>query len=186
MSSTNSSNLQIWQQNLNRSLTSQLHLLNLAHPNNWDILILQEPWMGQLGTRSSPHWRALYPNTFFIDNSNKPHSLILINTNIPTNAYEQIHFNSPNVTGLHITQGTSKILLINVYNDCNHNNSIDVVNHFFSLNFPNDFIPDNTHIILAGDFNRHHSWWEEPHNAHLTSSESALKPLLDLIFNLDL
>jgi hypothetical protein len=97
--------LRIWQQNLNKSLTSQLHLLNTARPAVWDILILQEPWMGHLGTRSSPHWRVLYPNSYYINKSKTPRSIILINTNIPTNSYDQIHFDTPDVTGtLHQTR----------------------------------------------------------------------------------
>ena len=185
MNSTTNKCLKIWQQNLNRSLTSQLHLLNTAHPNDWDILILQEPWMGHLGTRSSHHWGVLYPDTYFKDNTKKPQSLIMINTNIPTNAYEQLHFDSPNITGICITQGSSKFLVINIYNDCNHNDSIVAVSLQLSLLFPNDIIPDNTHVIMAGDFNHHHKWWEDPHNSHLTSRKTAIKPLLDLIYRFD-
>ena len=186
VNSTTSAHLRIWQQNLNHSLTSQLHLPNSVHPNNWDVLILQEPWMGHLGTCSSPHWRVPYPDTYFVDNTEKPHSLILINTNLPTNSYEQIHFNSPDITGILIAQGTSKIILINIYNNCNHNNALDSVSTLLTSQFQNNVIPDNTHLILAGDFNRHHAWWESPHDTHLTSSEVAIKPLLDLVFNLNL
>ena len=159
MNSTTSAHLRIWQQNLNRSLTSQLHLINSARPDDWDILIIQEPWMGWLGTCSSPHWRVLYPDTYFVDNTKKPCSLIMVNTNVPTNSYEQVHFNSPDVTGLIIMQANSKVLIINIYNDCNCNKAIDKVTLLLTSQFPNNFIPNNTHIILAGDFNRHHTWW---------------------------
>ena len=177
--------LRIWQQNLNKSLTAQLHLLNTAKPNNWDIIILQEPWVGHLGTRNSPYWRVLYPNSYFTDKSNSPRSIIFVNSNIPTNCYEQLHFDSPDVTGLQIKQNRHKVIVINIYNDCNHNKSLDAVSDFLLLRFPNDIIPDDTHIIFAGDFNRHHSWWEEERNAHLNSSEGALQPLLDTIYRFD-
>ena len=181
-----SSQLRIWQQNLNKSLISQLHLINSARPVDWDILIQQEPWMGHLGTRSSHNWRVLYPKAFFTDNTKTPHSLIFINSNISTNTYEQLHFESPDVTGIKISQGNVKILIINIYNNCKNNDSIDAVSSFLTYHYPDDHIPDNTHVILAGDFNRHHAWWEEERNAHLTSSEAALKPLLDTVnrFNL--
>lgn len=181
-----SAHIRIWQQNLNKSLTSQLHLLNSARPTDWDIIILQEPWLGQLGTRSSASWRVLYPDTHFIDRTKPTRSLIFVNVNIPTNSYEQLHFNTPDVTGLRITQGPHKVIVINVYNDCNNNDSVDAVSQFLSHHFPNDHIPDDTHIILAGDFNRHHSWWEEDRNSHLTSSEASLQPLLDTIYRFDL
>ena len=109
----------------------------------------------------------------------------MINTNIPTNTYEQLHFDSSDITGICITQGNSKFLVINIYNDCNHNDSIVAVSAQLSLLFPNNIIPDNTHVIMAGDFNCHHEWWEDPHNSHLTSSETAIKPLLDLIYRFD-
>jgi len=178
--------LRIWQQNLNKSLISQLHLINTAHPNDWDILILQEPWMGPIGTRSSPHWTVLYPNTHFTDRSKTSRSIILVNTNISTNSYEQIHFNSPDVTGIRLTHDTHKIILINTYNDCNHNDAIEAVSESLSQKFPDDHIPNDTHVILAGDFNRHHAWWEDDHNTHLASSETSIQPLLDLIFRFDL
>ena len=185
MNDTTHSNLRIWQQNVNKSLLSQLHLLNTARPNDWDLIILQEPWMGSLGTRNSHHWRVLYPKSFYSDNTKSPRSIILINTNIPTNSYEQIHFNSPDVTGTKITQGSSKILVINVYNDCKNNDSIDAVSTFLTHQFPNDHIPDDVHIIFAGDFNRHHPSWEEERNAHLTTSERLLHPLTDIISRYD-
>lgn len=177
--------IRIWQQNLNKSLTAQLHLLNTAKPDDWDLIILQEPWVGHLGTRNSPYWRVLYPDSYFTDKTNLPRSIILVNTNIPTNSYEQMHFNSPDVTGLQIKQGPHKIIIINIYNDCNHNESLTTVGEFLTHCFPNDIIPDNTHVIFAGDFNRHHSWWEEERNAHLTSSEAAIQPLLDIIHKFD-
>ena len=93
-------NLRIWQQNLNKSLDAQLHLINSVCPSEWDILLIQEPWIGFNGTRSSRYWRVLYPETHFVDNSKITRSLILVNTNIPTNSYEQIHFKSADVSGL--------------------------------------------------------------------------------------
>ncbi|KAF9781760.1 hypothetical protein BJ322DRAFT_987342, partial [Thelephora terrestris] len=63
----------------------------------------------------TPYWRVLYPNTHFRDNAQTLRSLILINTNIPTNSYDQIHFPTQDVTGVRITRERQSILLINVY-----------------------------------------------------------------------
>lgn len=186
MNRTDPTQLRIWQQNLNKSLTAQLHLINTARPHDWDVLVLQEPWIGHAGTRSSPHWRVLYPNTHFTDNSKTQRSLLFVNTNIPTNSYEQIQFDNADVTGVRIAQDTRTTILINVYNDCNHNKSIDSVGEFLEREFSDDHVPDDINLIIAGDFNRHHSWWEEDRNAHLTSSEVSLRPLLDLVYRFDL
>ena len=178
--------LRISQQNLNKSLTAQLHLLNTAHPNDWDILLIQEPWIAFNGTRATPHWRVLYPEIYFDDNTKPLRSIILVNTNIPTNQYEQIQFQTADVTGLTVKTGDRKIVLINVYNDCNNNDSIDAVSKFLSERYPDDFVPHDTHVIICGDFNRHHPWWEREENAHLNSAENMIRPLLDLTMRFDL
>ena len=171
--------------NLNKSLIAQLHLINTARPNDWDILVLQEPWISHTGTRSFPHWRVLYPNTHFTDNTKIQRSLIFVNTNIPTNSYEQVQFDNADVMGIRIAHGTQMTILINVYNDCNQNKSVDSVGEFLEREFPNDHVPDDINIILTGDFNRHHAWWEDDRNVHPISSEASLQPLLDLIYRYD-
>ena len=187
MNSTTSPTIRIWQQNINKSLISQLHLLNVASPDNFDIILLQEPWFSHTkNTRSSHCWWVLYPNTHYADTTKPLRSIIFINTNIPTNSYVQIQFNSPDVTGVQITFDLQTVLIINVYNDCKNNDAIDEVSTFLSQKFPSEQVPCNMHIILAGDFNRHHSLWEDERNAHLTSSEAALCPLLEIVDTFDL
>ena len=181
-----STHLRIWQQNLNKSLTSQLHLLHTARPTDWDIILIQEPWMGPTTTRSSHHWNVIYPNTFRIDGSRSPRSLIFINTNIPSDSYTQIKFTSSDVSGLKLKIHDQTINIVNIYNDCNHDESINAVSEFLDSEFPDEYVPDNTHVILGGDFNRHHPLWEEDRNSHLTSSETLLHPLMDLITRFDL
>ena len=178
--------LRIVQQNLNKSLTAQLHLLNTARPTDWDILLVQEPWIVFNGTRATPHWRVLYPKAYFDDNTKLLRSIILINTAIPTNLYEQIQFNTPDITRLILKTEEKKIVIINVYNDCNNNGSIDAVSGFLDANHPDEFMPNNTHIIVCSDFNRHHPWWETEDNTHLLSTEHMIKPLLDLTMRFDL
>ena len=172
--------LKISQQNLNKSLTAQLHLLNSAKPDNWDVLMIQEPWMTFNGTRATPHWTVLYPKVFFEDQAKTLRSIILINTRIPTNNYIQIQFNTADVTGLILTTSSGKIYMINVYNDCNNNEAIDAVSEFLAQRFPDDYVPSDTHIIIGGDFNHHHPWWESEDNQHLTSAVHMVEPLLDL------
>ena len=182
MNNTTSPTIHIWQQNVNKSLISQLHLLNAASPDDFNIILLQEPWFGPTkNTRSSHCWRVLYPNTHYADTTKPLRSIIFINTNIPTNLYVQIQFNSPDVTGVQITFDLQTVLIINVYNDCKNNDAIDEVSIFLSQKFPSEQVPCNTHIILAGNFNRYHSLWEDERNAHLTSSEAALHPLLEIV-----
>ena len=183
---TTRNQLRIWQQNLNKSLTSQQHLLNTASPRDWDILLLQEPWFGNTVTRASHYWRVLYPDIYYEDKTTNLRSIILVNTKLSTDCYEQVQFNSADVTGIRIKTSTGPITVINVYNDCTHNAAMDEVTNYLTRTFPDDHIPNNKHVIMAGDFNRHHSWWEGERNAHLTSSEIMVQPLLDIVHRFDL
>ena len=178
--------LRILQQNLNKSLTAQLHLLNTAKPTEWDILLIQEPWIAFNGTRATQKWRVLYPKIYFENNAKPLRSLILVNSDVPTNQYEQIQFDTADVTSIIIRRENIKIIIVNVYNDCNNNEAITAVSEFLSNKFLDDFVPDDTHVIIGGDFNRHHSWWESEDNVHLTSAEHQVGPILDLTarFNL--
>ena len=178
--------LKISQQNLNKSLTAQLHLLNSTKPESWDILMIQEPWMTFNGTRATSHWRVLYPEIYFKDQTKTLRSIILINARIPTNNYVQIRFDTADVTGLILSTGSGKIYVINVYNDGNNNEAIDAVSEFLAQQFPDDYVPNDTHIIIGGDFNRHHPWWESEENQHLTSAAHMVEPLLDLTTRFDL
>jgi len=40
--------------------------------------------------------------------------------------------------------------------------------------------------MVAGNFNRHHSWWEDESNSHLTTGEAMIQPLLDLVYRYNL
>ena len=178
--------IRLLQQNLNKSLNAQLHLLNTSRPNDWDILLIQEPWMSFNGSRATPHWRILYPKLYFEDKTKPLRSLILINSRIPTDQYEQIQFRSADVSGIYLKTNDRKLIIINVYNECSGNDSINAVREFLLTEFPDEHIPDDTHVILCGDFNRHHPWWESDENAHLTSSEAMIHPLIELITHFDL
>ena len=183
---TTHNQLRIWQQNLNRSLIAQLHLINTASPQDWDVLLLQEPWFSNTVTQASQHWRVLYPDIYYEDKTANLHSIILINTNLSTDCYKQIQFRSTDVTGVRIKTSTGPVTLINVYNDCAHNASMDTVAAHLTRTYPEDHVPDGEHVIMAGNFNRHHSWWEDERNVHLTSSEALVQPLLDVVYRFDM
>ena len=52
-----SKRLRIWQQNLNKSDKAQYDLNNSLIHNEWDIILLQEPYIDTLGgTRANHHW----------------------------------------------------------------------------------------------------------------------------------
>ena len=181
--------LRIWQQNLNHSLEGQLDLLHSLKDNKYDIVAIQEPHIDFLGrTRANLHWTIIYPTKHW-DHPGKTRAIILINRNISTNNWDEIPLASPDVTGVRLHGEFGAICLLNIYNDCNNNKSIDVVKGFMRsrrLREGRDGV--NEQHIWMGDFNRHHPIWDEEWNAHLftrTALEAA-QPLLDLIGRYDM
>ncbi|KIK47992.1 hypothetical protein CY34DRAFT_36412, partial [Suillus luteus UH-Slu-Lm8-n1] len=52
----------IWQQNLNTSMAAQEALLNSPKISEWDIIVIQEPYINFLrNTRANHRWHVLYP-----------------------------------------------------------------------------------------------------------------------------
>ena len=122
--------LRLWQQNLNRSLEGQLDLLQSLKDKDYDVVALQEPHIDFLGrTRANAHWTVIYPKRH-LANPNKTRAIILINRNISTNNWDEIPLDSMDVTGVRLHGGFGAICLLNIYNDCENNGSIDVMRGF--------------------------------------------------------
>ena len=138
------------------------------------------------GSRATPHWRILYPKLYFEDKTKPLRSHIMMNSKIPTDQHKQIQFWSPNVLGIYLKTNKHNLIIINIYSDCNNNDTINAVREFLLTRFLDEHIPDDTYVILCGDFNCHHLWWEFDDNTHLTSSEGMICPLIELITLYDL
>src|SRR3984957_16807901 len=119
--------LKIWQQNLNRSLEGQVDLLQSLKDDKYNIVALQEPHIDFLGrTRANQHWTVVYPKRHLAD-PNKTRSIILMNRRISTNIWDEITTESTDVTGIHVKGEFGTICVVNIYNDCENNRSIEVV-----------------------------------------------------------
>jgi hypothetical protein len=86
--------------------------------------------------------------------------------------------NSPDVVAFKISNGAQNITIYNVYNDCEHSNTIHMLVDHFALN-------QNPHrnVLLLGDFNRHHPMWDEERNGHLFTNANldAAEELIELV-----
>ena len=168
------SNINIWQQNVNRSRTCQHALISSAAlaRRGIDIVALQEPAVNNFGvTIASREWTSVYPTTHSTAPT-KTRSLILIRSNILTDQWKQIDFPSGDVTIILISGTWGELTLYNIYNDCAHNDTILQLEPFcrshtntISLSSNNN---GNIHPILwLGDFNRHHLHWDDPTDVRL-------------------
>ncbi|KAJ6481017.1 hypothetical protein C8R45DRAFT_831717, partial [Mycena sanguinolenta] len=114
----------VWQQNLNKSLRAQLDMLHSLKPDRYDIALIQEPHVDfQNRSRTNLRFTAVYP-TLHAERPGLSRSLILVNTNIPSHSWTQIPLDSSDLTGIELTGEFGTIRLINVYNDCDHNQAL--------------------------------------------------------------
>lgn len=158
--------IRIRQQNLNKSRTAQFDLINSIDPKDWDIILLQEPFIDAYNnTKANYHWHVLYPPTHFTD-PKATRSIILVNTQLNTNTWTQLQVKSGDVTGLHLESGNDTIYIYNIYNDCNNDTAIEMLTNHIRADRIN-MNDEQTHLMWCGDFNRHHPMWDDLSNAQL-------------------
>jgi hypothetical protein len=174
--------LRIWQQNTHKSKYAQQYILNTAKPEDWDIIAIQEPWLdGFKNARGSGYWQIIYPTVHLLDGSPRTRSILMINTNIATDAYIQLDIPSSDITAIHFAGEFGYLSLFNVYNDCEHNEDLVALDRYLDSSSLIARPTPNDHMLWLGDFNRHHPLWESEDNRHLNSDEHAIQPLLDLL-----
>ena len=150
---------------MHKSRYAHQYILNTANPADWDILAIQEPWLDAFNNaRGFHHWRILYPPTHLHDDSQCTRSIILINSNISTDAYSQIPVPCPDITAVRFHGEHGTLSLLNVYNDCSHNDSFTELSRHLLANQPPSTPSPVDPMIWLGDFNRHHPLWESADN----------------------
>ncbi|KAJ7156850.1 hypothetical protein C8R43DRAFT_883493, partial [Mycena crocata] len=116
--------LRIWQQNLNKNLISQIHCLAAAKPEIYDLVLIQEPHIDfRSVSRSNLRFASIYPPT----HSRRPtssRSLILVNTRLPSTSWSVIPIASRDVTAIELRGEYGTLRIINIYNDCEHNDAL--------------------------------------------------------------
>lgn len=167
----NTRNLHIWQQNVAKSHMAQQDLLANAEPEDWDIIALQEPYLNHLHlTQASPKWHVIYPSNKGLDSQTCTCSIILINTKIHSEQVSQIDIQSTDIMAIQICTNSWTVIIINIYNDNTHNCAINAISSEWETH-ENTWLADpSTEIIVLGDFNQHHSTWED----HRTSAKKIL------------
>jgi hypothetical protein len=127
--------LRIWQQNLNKSLTSQLELLHSMHPTSFAIAAIQEPYLDHNQcSRGTSKWNIVYPSPYYTNemHEHKTRSLLLINSRINTDCWTRIPVPSWDITAVSFRTPAVSLLIINTYNDCTHSDAIANIHHLLS------------------------------------------------------
>jgi hypothetical protein len=116
--------IHIRQQITNKSLISQLDLLQGLRRNDYDICLIQEPYIDFRGkTRANRNWITIYLNTHQ-QHPDNTRSVILVNTNLATDSWKQINFEHPDITAIELQGQYGMLRIVNIYNDCENNSSL--------------------------------------------------------------
>jgi hypothetical protein len=166
--------MKIWQQNCRKSLVNQIHLVNSLNPNLFDLCLIQEPYIDFLNnTRAPSGWRVIYPASRYRDNKHI-RSVILVSPRLATSSWMDLHINSLDVTAIQLWGELGSLLIFNVYNDCEHADSLKIIEKWYEnprvVSMPPTSPRPGLNLgasIWAGDFNHHHPLWEEERNKHL-------------------
>ena len=87
--------INVWQQNLNKSRIAQEDLINSDIQRTYDILMLQEPYIDGYGnTKAMRDWRVVYPSSRLSDPV-PPRVVILVSSRIDTNQWAQLYILGP-------------------------------------------------------------------------------------------
>jgi len=108
-------------------------------------------------------WVPIYPSTHS-KQPDKTRSVILISATLTSDSWQQLNIQSGDVTVIQIKGNWGKLTIFNIYNDGQHNDTINLLTNFVHRNaneLDNDTV-GNVHSIWLGDFNRHHPYWDDP------------------------
>jgi hypothetical protein len=155
-----STKLVIWQQNVNKSPTCQHDIISSKSLIELDVSIvtLQEPALNHFDkTIATKDWIPLYPSMHG-KNPKLTRSVTLICSALTKDSWQQLDFPSGDVTALQLKGNWGKLTIFNIYNDCSHNQTIELLTNFQHRNpqLLEDTEIGNAHTIWLGDFNRHH------------------------------
>ena len=167
---TNDTRISLWiqQQNVNKSLISQLDTLQSLKCNNYHLCTLQEPYIDHNGkSQANKLWNTIYPSSTHDKNPDATRAILLINTNLLSDTWKQIPFHHPDITVVEIKGLHSVLSIINIYNSCDNNDTLPHIAQYMKTQLINRSPGINTHFIWVSDFNCHHPLWDKPRNNHL-------------------
>src|ERR1700735_4842488 len=113
--------LQILQLNLNKSEKAHLDLINSALGKQWDIILIQEPYLTFLGHIRTPNgFTSIFPTDRLTNQESTVRSVIWINCSLPTNTWKIINIpGNNNLTAIQPPcHNNNKLTIINIYNNC--------------------------------------------------------------------
>ena len=136
---------------------------------NIDVVALQEPAINHNNLSiAAKDWITVYPSM----HGSKPEStraITLICAQISMEDWNQLEFQSGDVTVVQLSSSWGKLTILNIYNKGTSSNTINLLTNYHRENWLN---LERCHIGMAHaiwlrDFNRHHPAWDDPNDDDL-------------------
>jgi hypothetical protein len=160
--------IRILQINLNKSEKAHLDIINERVSQNYDIMLIQEPYTTKFNAIRTPaNFRPVIPRNREEVNV-KIRSVIWVNKQLETKDWKILDVQgTKDITAVQLKGAYGKITIFNVYNDCTHSRNERALNNYLTTHRQEITTGDDTHMIWAGDFNRHHPLWDDDRDVHL-------------------
>ena len=165
--------IKILQINLNKSEKAHLDIVNDRLSQNYDIMLIQEPYTTQFNAIRTPaNFRPVFPSNRFQDDTTT-RSVIWVNRSLETKNWKILDVqNTRDITAIQLQGEYGKISIFNIYNDCTHSRNETTLYNYLAANRLMLANGNDTHMIWAGDFNRHHPLWDDDKDIHLFTRQA--------------
>ena len=183
--------IRIMQINLNKSERAHLDIINEKVSSKYDIMLIQEPYTTQFNAIRTPaNFRPVSPKGIRTQES-QIRSVIWVNKQLETRHWKILDVEGSNdITAIQLQGEYGKVTIFNVYNDCTHSRNETALKEYLNLHRNVITDDDNTHMIWAGDFNRHHPLWDDDKDTHLFTPQALrnAEGIIELIaeFNMEM
>jgi hypothetical protein len=165
--------IRILQINLNKSEKAHLDIINEKVSQNYDIMLIQEPYTTKFNAIRTPaNFRPVIPkNREEVDVQIR--SVIWVNKHLETKDWKILDVQgTKDITAIQLKGTYGKVTIFNVYNDCTHARNERALNNYLTTHRHETTTGDDTHMIWAGDFNRHHPLWDDDRDVHLFTRQA--------------
>ena len=168
--------LRILQVNLNKSEKVHLDIINERVSKRYNIMLIQEPFTTKFNAIWTPaNFRPVFPRNRFSEEA-QIRSVIWDNKHLETKDWKIIDIQGTNdITAIQLKGGYSKVTIFNIYNDCTYARNKAALQNFLTSHRNLVANGNDTHMIWAGDFNRHHPLWDDDNNMHLFTNQALRK-----------
>ena len=163
----------ILQINLNKSEKAHLELLNSLKGDEWDIVLVQEPHVTAFcAIRTPTKFRPVFPDDRGRDGT-LVRSVIWVSSSLKTRDWKILGIpNTNDITAIQLSGDHGQLTIFNIYNDCTNTNTENALCAYL-LDQARAILPDdNTKMLWAGDFNRHHPLWDRDEDSHLFTTQA--------------